>query len=148
MRKLFTVQQANRTLPLVRRIVADIVAQYHELEQLLRQRERLQPLRRAAEISAVDTRAARGTQRLNALIEEVNSIGCELKDWQSGRVDFRSLHDGRDVCLCWKPGEESIRYWHELDAGSSARQPLGPPAARGGVSDRRRTRTAAQDTPA
>ena len=47
-----------------------------------------------------------------------------LKDPRTGLVDFRSVRDGRVVYLCWRLGEDRIRYWHDLDAGFAGRQPL------------------------
>jgi hypothetical protein len=42
----------------------------------------------------------------------------------TGLVDFRTMRDGRAVYLCWRLGEDAIRYWHELDAGFAGRRPL------------------------
>lgn len=63
-------------------------------------------------------------REMRGLIEEIGHMGCELKDIELGLVDFRCERDGRDVYLCWKLGEESIRWWHELDTGYVSRQPL------------------------
>ena len=41
-----------------------------------------------------------------------------------GLIDFTGRHKGRDVCLCWKLGEETVGYWHEMDAGFAGRQPI------------------------
>jgi hypothetical protein len=51
-------------------------------------------------------------------------MGVELKDIEEGLVDFRSMRDGRIVYLCWRQGEDTIAFWHELDAGFAGRQPL------------------------
>ena len=48
----------------------------------------------------------------------------ELKDYQTGLIDFIGRHEGRDVYLCWKLGEEQITHWHELNAGFAGRQPV------------------------
>jgi len=55
---------------------------------------------------------------------EVQAFGAIVKDPQIGLVDFYGRIDGRLVWLCWRYGEESLRYWHELDAGYSHRRPL------------------------
>ena len=62
--------------------------------------------------------------RLHELIEELTQIGCELKDCSMGLIDYVGRHQGRDILLCWKLGEDSIRYWHELHAGFAGRQPV------------------------
>ncbi len=63
-------------------------------------------------------------QDLQELINELNDFGCELKDPNTGLIDFLSLRDGREIYLCWYLGEERINYWHYLDAGFAGRQPL------------------------
>jgi hypothetical protein len=39
-------------------------------------------------------------------------------------LDFPAMRAGREVCLCWQRGEESIEYWHEVEAGFAGRQPI------------------------
>lgn len=63
-------------------------------------------------------------QQINALLEKVLALGCEVKGIEDGLVDFRSLVDGREVYLCWKLGETAIDWWHDLDTGFAGRQPL------------------------
>jgi hypothetical protein len=74
------------------------------------------------------SRAASGTQAsaaaINELMERVSKFGVEVKDIEMGLCDFHSMLDGREVYLCWKLGEERVAYWHELDTGYAARQPL------------------------
>lgn len=123
-RVLFTLEQAHRALPLVKRIVADIVAQYRQLERLQTLRRKWLTQGREGAAAKLDRRAAEGAARLNDLINEVNAIGCVVKDWEAGMVDFRTVHDGREVLLCWKLGEDRIRHWHEANAGASARRPI------------------------
>ena len=57
-------------------------------------------------------------------MEELSDVGCELKDFRTGLVDFVGRHQGRDVCLCWKLGEDRIAFWHETSAGYAGRQPV------------------------
>lgn len=60
--------------------------------------------------------------------QEVQKLGAVVKDPQIGLVDFYGRIDGRLVWLCWRYGEESLRYFHELDSGYSGRKPLRPEA--------------------
>ena len=119
----FTVADANRALPLVRRIVEDLVSQYRELQRL-HKRRRIVRAPDSAAAEALDRKAAESAARLNELIDEAHAIGCLLKDWDSGIVDFPALRDGREVYLCWKLGEDSISHWHEKQAGAAGRQPV------------------------
>ncbi len=62
--------------------------------------------------------------RLSQLVDELAEIGVELKDYETGLVDFVGRHEGRDVYLCWKLGEEKITHWHELNTGFAGRKPV------------------------
>jgi hypothetical protein len=61
---------------------------------------------------------------INEVIAKVHELGCEVKDLDMGLVDFRAEHEGREVYLCWKLGEERISWWHDLDTGFASRRPL------------------------
>lgn len=63
-------------------------------------------------------------QGLRDALEELQTFGCELKDPETGLIDFLSLRDGQEVYLCWKLGEERIEFWHYLHTGFAGRQPL------------------------
>ncbi len=121
-KRRFSLEQANRTLPLVRRIVADIVRVHKDAALVQAQIERLQPGTK----SRADTEKSLEAllERLHELLDELSGVGCELKDFQTGLIDFIGRHQGRDVYLCWKLDEPSINYWHELDAGFGGRQPI------------------------
>ncbi len=75
-------------------------------------------------ITRLQKELAEHIQAMQELINEVSSIGCELKDPTVGLIDFLSLRNGREVYLCWHLGEERINYWHYPDAGYAGRQPL------------------------
>ena len=57
-------------------------------------------------------------------LEELESMGCLLKDLELGLVDFYYKFENRDIFLCWKLGEKSIRHWHEIYAGFESRNPI------------------------
>jgi hypothetical protein len=123
-KRFFTLAEANRALPLVKRIASDIQSVqsdrlkiHAELSASLAQSI---PAKRAALQSDFD----RATARLEQLIEELTSIGVELKDPSRALLDFPSHHDGHEVLLCWKAGEETIAHWHELEAGYAGRKPI------------------------
>ena len=63
-------------------------------------------------------------QTLRNLATELDAFGCELKDPETGLIDFLSLSKGHAFYLCWQLGEERINYWHEIQAGFAGRQPL------------------------
>jgi len=63
-------------------------------------------------------------QTLRQMAVELDSFGCELKDPDIGLIDFISIHNGREIYLCWMLGEERINFWHYLHTGFAGRQPL------------------------
>ena len=77
-----------------------------------------------AELNQARQQMAKAAAEVNRLIEEVQALGCELKDIEQGLVDFRTVMEGREVYLCWKLGEPGIAWWHELETGFADRQPL------------------------
>ena len=128
--QLFTVEHANRTLPLVRKIVGDVVTQHRKWRETIFEldlvasnahadepRERAEQLERDAQTLA---REIDGYQR------ELEALGIQLKDRRLGLVDFPSEMNGRNVLLCWRLGEPEVQFWHEMDAGYAGRQPLSP----------------------
>ena len=61
---------------------------------------------------------------LRSLIEQVQELGCMIKDLDIGLVDFPTTFRGREVYLCWKLGEPSIAYWHGVDEGFAGRKAI------------------------
>lgn len=120
-RRTFTLEQANSTLPLVRRIVADIVGSHSELAAM-RQRLATDPFT-TSEREQLEAAAENQEQVFDGLVSELAGIGCELKDPDLGLIDFIGRHEGRDVYLCWRLGEEHVAWWHELHTGFAGRQP-------------------------
>ena len=129
--KLFTPEQANAMLPLVRAIVGDLV----EISgSALERRERLQNLLNgreldnedpySEELAEVERELERDMERIRGFAQELEDLGIELKDPVSGLIDFPWDKDGRTVYLCWKYNEPTVGHWHELDAGFRGRQAL------------------------
>ena len=61
---------------------------------------------------------------LRGLIEQVQELGCVIKDLDIGLIDFPTSFQGREVYLCWKLGEPSIAFWHGVDEGFAGRKPI------------------------
>jgi hypothetical protein len=127
--KLFTLQEAERTLPLVRRIVEDLLAEYPRWRQAVSRYEILTGGARADWGETSDLVAARDAvtghaDRINGYLQELEKIGCVFKGFDAGLVDFYSLREDRLIFLCWRLGEPRITHWHELEAGFAGRQPI------------------------
>ena len=131
MRPRFTVEDANKTLPLVRRIVSDAVRDYWRWQDKVREYEDVAAQRgldERGEVGELAERLERETEALardiDGYIAEIRELGVEFKGFDTGLVDFPGEVDGKPVLLCWQLGEESVQYWHEEDAGFAGRQPL------------------------
>jgi hypothetical protein len=127
--RIYTVREAEATLPLVKGIVADIQATHRRWTELVARYELLTGQVRAddgepAELVALRDTAAREAERINACLVELEQLGGVFKGFDHGLVDFYALKDDRLVFLCWQPGEEQITHWHEVDAGFAGRQPI------------------------
>lgn len=127
--RLFTREEAERTLPLVRRIVADLMAEHPAWRRAIAQYELLAAGAVADEGEQPDVAAARSkveglARQIDSYLREFEQIGCIFQGFEEGLVDFRSMRDGRMVLLCWRYGEERITYWHEVGAGYEGRRPI------------------------
>lgn len=123
-RRYFTLAEANRTLPLVRRVVRDITATYRRVLSVRNHMETLRAMGRLAEFDRAQDELYELVDKLQEYTRELAEIGAQLKDWNMGLVDFPAVHKGRPVYLCWRPGEDSVQYWHEHGEGFAGRQPV------------------------
>jgi|SRR5579862_3984119 len=133
--KLFTPQQANAMLPLLRSILRDVTTLAHELHD---QQESIQSSTAAKtaltaahreEMVQLEAEFERGRDRMHDYLDELQNLGIELKDPFTGLVDFRAKMEGREVYLCWRMDEPEVAHWHELDKGFAGRQKLMTPAS-------------------
>jgi hypothetical protein len=127
--KLFTLDEALTLLPTVRQLVLEIQAARSDVERLTMELDRLLSLSGGNGHLAADQAGARravqdAATRLDAVMSELDGLGVQLKSIDDGLVDFPSHRDGRVVNLCWRLGEDTIAWWHELDTGFAGRQPL------------------------
>ena len=118
--KIFTPSEANCTLPLVKRIVEDILEVGNALRAIGREANPT-----PKQVAAYQ----RGADELKALFAELESLGCSYKDWnfEIGLVDFPARIDGRNVLLCWRSDEPAVRYYHGYQDGYAGRRELPDP---------------------
>jgi len=130
--KTFSLDEAQSLLPVLesllkRAIEGKKIAEEKEaILQELRQRIFLSggmqvnvvlTLRQRAEIDKF-------VQQARDAVAEIDAIGVQVKDLDTGLLDFPYVINGEIVLLCWKMGESRIDYWHTVDAGFRGRQPL------------------------
>lgn len=127
--KYFTLSEANRTLPLVKRIVADVTALHPKWRDLVYRYELIAARARpewgeSEEQLALRSQIEDVARQMNDYLRELEEIGCVFKGFEEGLVDFHGTLDGRDMLWCWKQGEQEITHWHEVEAGYAGRQPI------------------------
>ncbi len=144
MTSFYTLDRANTRLPDVRAVLEDLQARRAELIGL---RDRLRALTEAevrdrARGTLVDdaltdlggrmpesprvlaARIQAVIDQMQAAVERLDGWDITLRDIESGLIDFPALVNGRQVWLCWRLGEGTIAWWHELTTGVAGRRPL------------------------
>jgi hypothetical protein len=126
---VFTVEQANRMLPLVSRIVQDVVTHYARWHELLASCESLlasNTQESTDEAARMQEEIQRTASDIDRFLAELAGLGVQFKSFEDGLIDFPSEIDGERVLLCWKLGEPAVEYWHHPDAGFAGRQRVAP----------------------
>lgn len=127
--RLFTLDEAERTLPLVRRIVHDLMLEHPAWRRAVARYELLAGSAHAEsgeseELRLTREEVERRAERIGAFLAELEAIGAHFKGFESGLVDFYSMRDDHLIFLCWQYGEPRIAHWHEIDQGFSGRRPV------------------------
>lgn len=132
--RLFTLEEANALLPKVHEVVLSLQKHRDRLQELERMKA-VEELSWLKEDGTVSPRAQEEVTRLDQQqqteaasfeqgLKQLTEIGAELKDLDEGLVDFFTRRGEELVYLCWKDGEDRIRYWHDMNSGFSGRRPI------------------------
>lgn len=132
--KLFSLREAERLRVQLEPILIEAIEARRKLaeleEELARLAERVQesgglrvPFDKAAKQRLERSRLAESIQ---SALERIHSTGCVVKDIEVGLLDFPARIDGEAVYLCWRLGEDRIRFYHSQDEGFSGRKPIDP----------------------
>ena len=116
--KTFTLEEANALLPVVESLLGQVIAAKEEAERL---ESEIQSLRQriflsggmTVDIAGVARNRTEGeaqVQRAKEVLAEMDSIGVQVKDLDTGLLDFPCRVDGELVLLCWRRGESRIEY--------------------------------------
>ena len=127
--RIFTLEEAERTLPLLRRILTDLRAEYRTWQDAGAEYELLAAGARAERGETEELLAARramtaSADRISGFLDEIAAIGCLFKGFDAGLVDFYTLREDRLVFLCWRVDEDHITHWHDVESGYAGRQPV------------------------
>jgi hypothetical protein len=132
MARYFTLDEARQLIPVADRAIRDAIRSrvtYQEAEETLSAlTQRIfisggMTVDRVA-FEALKTAKQTGAERLQAAMEELEGVGCLIKDLHIGLIDFPTLYRGEEVYLCWQLGEEDIRFWHGVQEGFAGRKAI------------------------
>ena len=132
--RLFNRQEAENLLPLLQTLLTAAIEKKKASEVIEQEFSRVQNriLLYGGIIPPYAYLAEKKVERdscvaaIREALGKIEQAGCVVKDLDVGLVDFPSVVNDEQVYLCWKLGEERIRYWHRMDEGFARRKPLGP----------------------
>ena len=131
--RVFSIAEVNAMIPSLSQLVGEQLRAQSEIEQGLAELTQLsgRPPRSLAEkpedssdVGRLKRSLREKVRRYEAGWAEVQTLGGVVEDPQTGLVDFYGKINGRTVWLCWRYGEDSIGYYHDLDSGYSGRRAL------------------------
>lgn len=123
-KRYFTVEEANACIP---KIKPDIFALQEIREELEKLHGELKPFIESIPSNGGHKKTLsfmHAGDEFRQIVKRIESHGCHLKGLDPPLLDFPHIRDGKEVYLCWRYGEDEIRFWHEIDSGFAGRKPL------------------------
>jgi len=120
----FTVSEANYLIPQLQSRFTSIQQAMALLLQTKQEIRRASTQAQYGGGSSVGHLYIVGLQQVSTNLQAIHELGVLVKDVDIGLCDFPHLRDGRVVYLCWKLGEDEVRWWHETTTGYKDRYPL------------------------
>jgi len=130
--KIFTLDEAQSMLPLVESLLNRAIESKQAAEAIDNELTNL--ARRihvtggmsidVAKVAGQRAELEKNIQRARETVQEIDEIGVQVKDLESGLLDFPCRVEDEVVLLCWKSGEPAIEHWHTVEAGYKGRQPI------------------------
>ena len=120
----FSLEEANAALDIIRPMMAEIQSLRSNI--LAHQPEIWPAIERSAGNGGNPTlsKLVKDFQRLDDLLHHILATGAQVKDINTGLLDFPAWRNDHEVYLCWKFGEGKIEFWHEIEAGFAGRQSI------------------------
>ena len=122
--RYYTVEEANALLPSLRPMVKELL---DARQRIVDAQPELWPVLEKAIGNGGSKKAGAvlaDFEKVQQSAKAIEGMGLQIKDLNTGLIDFLSERDGRDVYLCWRFDEPRVAHWHDLDAGFAGRQPL------------------------
>jgi len=130
--KTFTLEEAQSMLPLVESLLNRAIESKQAAEAVDAELSALARrihvtggmLVDVTKVAARRSELEKHIQRARESVQEIDEIGVQIKDLDTGLLDFPCRVDDEIVLLCWKSGEPAIEHWHTLESGFKGRQPI------------------------
>jgi hypothetical protein len=120
----YTEELANRALPLVRRIVDDLVARFRDWQDAVSRFEYATTRSTAdspdPEAEGFQAEAERMAAEIDACVLELDELGVECRAFDIGLVIFPGERDGRPARFVWRRGDAAVSEWRDYDTGSAS----------------------------
>ena len=136
--RTFTLDEAHTLLPVLESLLRASISGKKLMEEIDAEMQALTQrifLNGGTHVDVIATarrkaERAKAEQRAKDALAEIDSIGVQVKDIDTGLLDFPCVVDGRVVLLCWRMGETSITHWHGTQEGFAGRKPIDERIAR------------------
>jgi hypothetical protein len=128
--KTFSLEEAQTLIPVLESLMKNAIEAKDTAENIAQKLQQLSQrifmnggtLVRIAEVAKRRAQHDKAVQQVKDTLAEIDSIGVQVKDLDSGLLDFPCRLGDDIVLLCWKMGETEIQHWHTMDSGFSGRQ--------------------------
>jgi hypothetical protein len=142
--RTFTLSEAQQLLPVLKSLLQSALHAKQRVEEIDAEFQKVNSrvmmhggiLLDIAPLARLRAERDKLTQTINDSLSEITATGVQVKDFDTGLLDFPCVIEGRAVLLCWKLGEDGITHWHGVDEGFAGRKPITEKIANAG----RRTR--------
>lgn len=128
--KTFSLEEAQTLIPVLQSLMKNAIDSKQTAETIAEELQQLSQrifmnggtLVRIAEVAKRRAQHDKAVQQVKDTLSEIDSIGVQVKDLDSGLLDFPCRLGEDIVLLCWRMGETEIQHWHTMDAGFAGRQ--------------------------
>ncbi len=128
--KTFSLEEAQTLVPVLESLMKNAIEAKNTAETIAQELQQLSQrifmnggtLVRIAEVAKRRAQHDKAVQQVKDTLAEIDSIGVQVKDLDTGLLDFPCRLGDDIVLLCWKMGETEIQHWHTMESGFSSRQ--------------------------
>ena len=122
--RIFTLSETVALLPQLRSTLEEMTDEWHRIKSLNPQVQKARDKAQFDGYTPYGVEYIEAVSHLMFVLHQIREMGVLLKDVDKGLCDFPYMKNGKVVYLCWHLGEETIGFWHDIEAGFGGREPL------------------------